>query len=104
MRVVFSESCPNASLMTDKGMRWLWAMLAQPCLLKLDGASCHPADFLQLAVHPVRGVQVLSPLVFSRFLDDGQHIGRFGAVYFRTISCMDGSHLMQSCWSVLWRR
>lgn len=33
MRVVFSESCPNASLMTGKGMRWLWAMLAQPCLL-----------------------------------------------------------------------
>ncbi len=34
---------------------------------ELDGTSCHPADFLQLAVHSVRGVQVYYSLLNRDF-------------------------------------
>ena len=66
MRVVFSESCPNASLMTgalgDAG-----PTVPAHIERELDGTSCHPADFLQLAVHSVRGVQVYYSLLNRDF-------------------------------------
>lgn len=98
--VVFSELCPIASLITDSGTCFSFAMDAQACratyvVSGLISPTMQPMSFSFLFVRRSALLYCLR-LSSSAFFIIGSRYGPVSAAYLSTMSCIMASHLILS--------